>query len=69
MQIMSGQKLVGTPAVAALLLDTSSVLHKRDRAFCDFSTLAKDDEGMGYLRFTQDWVQTWGHRQVEIVEE
>jgi hypothetical protein len=63
---MSGQQLVGCPPLAALLLDTTEVLHKRDRAFCDFSTLAKDDEGIGYLRFRHETAAQGGHRQVEI---
>ena len=43
-------------------------VQKRDRALCNFSTLAEDDEGIGHLRFTREWTQG-GHRQIEIVEE
>ena len=67
-QRVSGQRLVGSPPLAALLLDTSGILHKRDRAFCDFSTMTKDDKGFGYLLFGRDTVQG-GHRHVEIVEK
>jgi hypothetical protein len=67
-QSLSGQKLVTSPQLAALLLDTSEVLHKKNRAFCDFSALTKDDKGLGYLHFTRNWDQG-GHRQVGFVEE
>jgi len=67
-QGMSGQRLVGSPPLAALLLGTSELLHKRDRAFCDFSTMTGDDKGIGYLHFTRDVTQG-SHRQVEIVEK
>ena len=67
-QRSSGQKLVGSPQLAALLLDTSEVLHKKDRAFCDFSTLTKDDKGIGNLCLTRNWDQG-GHRQVRFDEE
>ena len=45
------QPLVGDPPVAAFLLDTTRVLHRRDRALCDFSTLVKEDKNIGILRF------------------
>ena len=68
MQMVSGQQLLGCPPLAVLLLDTTEVYHKRDRAFCNFSTLAKDDKDIGYLRFRPNSAQE-GHRQVEIVEK
>jgi hypothetical protein len=67
-QGMSGQRLVGSPPLAAFLLDSSEILHKRDRAFCDFSTMTEDDKGIGYLHIRRDETQG-GHRQVEIVEK
>jgi len=67
-QRMSGQRLVGNPPLASLLLDTSEILHKSDRAFCDFSTMTQDDKGIGYLLFVRDAARG-GHRQVEIVEK
>jgi len=67
-QGLSGQRLGRSPPLAALLLDTSEVLHKRNRALCDFSTITGDDKGIGYLRFTRDGTQG-GHRHVEIVEK
>jgi hypothetical protein len=48
-QRLSRQKLVGDSQLAAFLLDTSQVLHKKDRAFCDFSTLTKDDKGISVI--------------------
>ena len=65
---MSGQQMVGNPSLAALLLDTSDVLHKRDRALCNFSTLTKEDGSVGWLHFTQDW-ENGGHRRVEVIKE
>jgi len=43
------QPLIGNPALAALLLDTTGVQHKQNRALCNFSTLVGDDKDIGYL--------------------
>jgi hypothetical protein len=63
-QRKSGQQLIGNPPLTALLLDTSQVLHERERAFCNFSTLTEGDEGIGYLHLTRNWAQG-GHMYVE----
>ncbi len=67
-QRLSGQKFIESPQLAAVLLDTSEFLHKRDRAFCNFSSLTKDDKGIGNLRLVRNWDQG-GHKQVEFAEE
>ena len=61
----SDQPMIGDPRLAALLLDTTEVLHKRNRALCDFSRLVNDDKGIGnlYLRRTGDH-----HKHVEVDE-
>jgi len=51
MQSCSDQPLVGDPPVAAFLLDTTRVLHRGGRAFCNFSTLVKQDKNIGILHF------------------
>jgi len=40
------QQLIRNPSTA--LLDAADILHRRDRAFCDFSRLAKGGKGIGY---------------------
>ena len=53
--------------MAALLLDTTEVLHKQDRALCNFSTLVEEDRGIGYLRLPRKAIDG-AHRCVEVVE-
>lgn len=67
-QYKSGQRMVGSPSLAALLLDTSEILHTRDRALCNFSTLTKDDKDLGYLCLRRDQAQG-GHRHVELAKD
>ena len=59
------QPMIGNPRLAALLLDATEVLHKRNRALCNFSTLVNDDKGIGnlYLRRTEEL-----HKHVEAEE-
>lgn len=62
------QPLIGNPSMAALLLDTTEVLHKRNRALCNFSTLVEADKDIGslHLRYkTMDGT----HKCVEVVED
>jgi len=66
LQSLCRQPVVVNPSIAALLLDTSDVLHKKNRALCNFSRLVKDDEGIGYLELRQEY---GGHRRVVVVEE
>jgi len=60
------QPLIGNPALAALLLDTTEVQHKRDRAFCNFSTLVGDDKDIGYVYLKN--TKGGGHKRAEILE-
>lgn len=60
------QPLIGQPSLAALLLDTTEVQHKRNRALCDFSTLVADDKDIGYLYLHKTKEGT--HKRVEILE-
>ena len=62
-QSCSDQPLVGDPPVAAFLLDTTRVLHRGGRAFCNFSTLVKEDKNIGILHFRS---QPGEHKQVEV---
>ena len=66
LQSLSRQPVVVDTPMAALLLDTSEVLHKRNRALCNFSRLVKDDEDIGYLELRQEY---GGHRHVVVVEK
>ena len=69
-QRFCNQPLIGNPSMAALLLDTTEVQHKRNRAFCDFSMLVEGDKGIGYLYLpvkTIDRIQT--HKRVEVVQD
>ena len=66
LQSLCRQPVVVDTSIAALLLDTSDVLHKKNRALCKFSKLVKDDEGIGYLELRQEY---GGHRRVVVVEE
>lgn len=61
------QRLVGDPHIAAFLLDTTKVLHRKDRAFCNFSTLVKEDKNIGILRFRPRPVNG-EHKQVGVEE-
>ena len=60
------QPLIGNPALAALLLDTTEVQHKRDRAFCKFSTLVGDDKDIGYMYLKN--TKGGGHKRAEVLE-
>ena len=54
--------------MAALLLDTTDVLHKRNRALCNVSTLVEDDKDIGSLHLshrTMDGI----HKCVVVVED
>jgi len=64
-QSCSDQPLVGDPPVAAFLLDTTRVLHRGGRAFCNFSTLVKEDKNIGILHFRS---RPGEHKQVEVQE-
>jgi len=66
-QKCSGQRLMRNPQLAAFLLDTSEVLHERDRAFCDFSSLTKDDEDFGNLHLVGHRGE--GHKHVSFVKK
>ena len=66
LQSLCRQPVVVDTSIAPLLLDTSDVLHKKDRALCKFSKLVKDDEGIGYLELRQEY---GGHRRVVVVEK
>jgi len=65
-QKCSGQRYIRNPQLAAFLLDTSEVLHERDRAFCDFSSLTKDDKHLGNLHLVG---HKEGHKQVSFVKK
>jgi len=65
MQSCSDQPLVGDPPLAAFLLDTTRVLHRGGRAFCNFSTLVKKDKNIGILHFRS---RPGEHKQVEVKE-
>jgi hypothetical protein len=66
-QKFSGQRFIRNPQLAGFLLDTSEVLHERDRAFCDFSSLTKGDKGMGNLHLVGH--REKGHKQVSFVKK
>ena len=54
--------------MAALLLDTTEVLHKKNRAFCDFSMLVKRNKGIGHLYFPVKTIDRT-HKRVEVVQD
>jgi len=66
LQTRCSQQVVVDTSIAALLLDTSDVLHEKNRALCNFSRLVKDDEDIGYLELRQEY---GGHRHVVVVEK
>ena len=61
-QVACGEPIIGTPSVAAFLLDTTEILHRRNRALCDFSMLVDDDKDIGYLYLQRDR----GHKRVVV---
>jgi len=65
-QVTCDQPLIGNPSMAALLLDTTEVQHKRNRALCDFSTLVADDKDFGYLYLRRTKAGT--HKRVQVLE-
>ena len=67
-QTRCSQPVVVDAPVAALLLDTSDVLHKKNRAFCNFLRLVKDDEDISYLELRQE-PEYGGHRRVVVVKK
>ena len=67
-QRLCNQPLIGNPSLAALLLDTTEILHKGNRGFCNFSTLVEDDKGIGYLYLPGKAVDGT-HKRVEIVHD
>ncbi len=60
-------QIIGNPCLAALLLDTTEVLHRGNQAFCHFSTLVEGDKGIGYLCLPGN--TTVGHKRVEVVHD
>jgi len=58
--------LIGKPFMAALLLDTTEVHHKRNRALCNFSTLVEDDRHIGYLYLQKS--KENGHKHVVVMD-
>ena len=66
LQTRCSQPVIVDASMAALLLDTSDVLHVRNRALCNFSRLVKDDKDIGYLELRQ--AREGGHRRVVVFE-
>lgn len=66
LQSRCSQPVIVDASMAALLLDTSDVLHMRNRALCNFSRLVKDDKNIGYLELRQTC--EGGHRRVVVFE-
>ncbi len=62
-QYLCDERLIENPFMAALLLDTTDVQHKKNRALCGFSTLVDDDKGFGYLRLQRT---EEGHKRVVL---
>jgi hypothetical protein len=65
-QRTSNGLMIGNPSMAALLLDTTEVHHKQNRALCDFSDLVEADERIqGYLHLQKS---EEGHKYVEVID-
>lgn len=54
LQISSGRRLISKPAMMALAIDSSEVLHKGERGLCNFSYRTKEDDAIGYLWLEED---------------
>ena len=67
-QSRCSQPMIGSPSMAAFLLDTTEVLHKRDRALCSFSMLLEDDKDIGSLHLPRNTMDGT-HKRVEVVED
>ena len=61
------QPIIGSPFIAALFLDTTEVVHKRDRALCNVSKVVKKDKEIGYLRLRRKSFDDH-HKCVEAVD-
>ena len=66
-QLTCNQPLIGNPFIAALFLDTSEVVHKRDRALCNISRVVKKDKEIGYLYLRRKNIDD-DHRCVKAVD-
>ena len=65
-QRTSNELMIGNPSMAALLLDTTEVHHKQNRALCNFSDLVKaDKEIRGHLHLQKS---EQGHKYVEVID-
>jgi hypothetical protein len=64
LQSRSSEPLISDPAIAAILLDSSEVLHAGERGLCNFSSLTKADDSIGKLRLRKE---NTGHRKLEVV--
>ena len=62
-QSLCAERLIESPFMAALLLDTIDVHHQKNRSLCGFSTLVDDDKGFGYLRLQRT---DEGHKHVVL---
>jgi len=67
-QSRCSQPMIGSPSMAAFLLDTTEVLHKRNRALCSFSMLLEDDKDIGSLHLPRNTMDGT-HKRVEVVED
>jgi hypothetical protein len=61
LQLASSQPLVSSPPLAALFLDSSAVVHKDNRALCNFSSRTLGDHVIGRFRLRVD---SEGHRSL-----